>query len=218
MKKALITGSETFGSYMTNPTKWLALSSNGKTIAGHEVRSLVFPTPMRLPEGVENPGETIVREAKAMEADVILSFGLASEANGFRIERSATNWMHNEKYALPYENNLPIDPSRPEKEAAHIDLSRWDMEDMQARFAAASIPLNPDISDDPGQYTCNSWIYRTLRAMERESLSVPYLFVHVSCTEDAIELMPQFDRNKVLITREDMAGALEILLQSYKSA
>ena len=215
MKNALITGSETFGNYMTNPTKWLALSSDGKTIAGHKIRSLVFPTPMLLPDGVENPGETIIRETKAIDADVILSFGLASEAKGFRVERSATNWMFNEKYALPYENNLPIDSSRPQKETIQINLSQWDIEGMRTRFAEAGIPLNPDISDDPGQYTCNSWIYRTLNAMEENSLSIPYLFVHMSCTEDAIELMPDFDRSKLLITREDMTKALELLLQSY---
>jgi pyrrolidone-carboxylate peptidase len=216
MKKAIITGSETFGNYMTNPTKWLALSSDRKIVAGHEIRSLVFPTPMRIPEDAENPGEIIAREAEEFGADVIISFGLASEAKGFRIERSATNWMYNEKYALPYENNMPLDLSRPEKERITIDLSRWDIGAMRERFAQAGIPFNSEISDDPGQYSCNSWIYRTHLALKKANFPIPYLFVHLSCTEDAIELMPEFDRSKTLITGKDMIGALGIFLQSYK--
>ena len=44
MKKAIITGSETFGQYITNPSKWLALSVDKKVIAGYEMHSLVFPS------------------------------------------------------------------------------------------------------------------------------------------------------------------------------
>ena len=77
MKKAIITGSETFGKYMTSPTKWLALYADGKVIADYEIHSLIFPAVVLLTEGEENPGEIIARKAQEISADVIISFGMA---------------------------------------------------------------------------------------------------------------------------------------------
>ncbi|MFZ2150327.1 MAG: hypothetical protein WAV15_04170 [Minisyncoccia bacterium] len=216
MKKALITGSETFGKYLTNPTKWLALSADGKVIADHEIYSLIFPAIVLFPEGEQNPGEVIVKKAQEIGADVIISFGMASEAKGFRLERYGINWINNEKYLTSFENNKPLDPSRPEKEKLQTNLSAWNTENMQKLFAEANIPFESKISEDAGEYACNSWVYRTLLAAKKEQLTIPYLFVHCSCTEEAIELMPEFDRaNKLFIKKEDILKALEIILQSY---
>ena len=216
MKKALITGSETFGKYITNPTKWLALFADGKVIAGYEIHSLVFPSVVLNPEGVENKGEAIIRKAQEIGADMIISFGMASEVKGFRLEKSGINWVYNKKYLSEKENNRPLEPSQPEKEKIEVDLSLWDIEKMKGFFVDANLPLEASISDDAGQYSCNSWIYRTLLAMKKQKVNIPYLFVHCACTEEAIELVPDFDRSKVLIRKEDMLKALEIVLQSYK--
>lgn len=218
MKKVIVTGSETFGNYITNPTKWLALFVDGKDIAGYEIHSLVFPSVVLLPEGIENPGETIVRKAKEIGADIVISFGMASEVKGFRLERTGVNWICSEKYLSSSENNRPLDPSQPEKEQIKVDLSDWDIEKMRGLFTNAHIPFDSKISDDAGQYSCNSWIYRTLLEMKKKQLAVPYLFVHSACTEEAIELIPEFDRvNKLLNKKEDLLKALEIILKSYKS-
>src|SRR3990167_276218 len=112
MKKALITGSETFGKYITNPTKWLALYADGKVIAGYEIHSLVFSSVVFFSEGAENPEEIITRKAREINADVIISFGMASEIKGFRLERSGTNWVYHEKYLSPSENNRVLDLSQ----------------------------------------------------------------------------------------------------------
>jgi len=214
MKKAIITGSETFGKYITNPTKWLALSADRKVIADYKIYSLVFPSIVILPEGIENPGETITTKAREVNADVIISFGMASDVKGFRLERSGFNWIYNEKYLSAFENNKPLELQQPEKEQIQTDLSSWDTMKMQALFADANIPFESTISDDAGRYSCNSWIYRTLLAMRRQQLNIPYLFVHCACTEEAIEFIPEFDRSKVLNKKEDMLKALEIILQS----
>jgi len=217
MKTALITGFETFGKYLFNPSKWLALSTDGKNISDYKIHSLVFPSIVRFPDYAENPGETIVRKAQEIKADLIISFGMASEVKGFRIERSATNWIYNEKYCTDFENNNPLDHTKPAKEQIHNDLSHWNIEKMHKLFTEATIPFDANISDDPGQFCCNALIYRMLRAMQKEQLKIPYLFVHNACTKEAIELIPDFDRkNKTIIKKEDMKKALEIILQSYK--
>ncbi|HEY4513083.1 MAG TPA: hypothetical protein VJH06_01035 [Candidatus Paceibacterota bacterium] len=215
MKKAIITGSETFGKYMTSPTKWLALYADGKVIADYEIHSLIFPAVVLLTEGEENPGEIIARKAQEISADVIISFGMASEAKGFRLERNGINWIYNEKYLTSFENNQRLDPSQPEKEKLETNVSVWNVEKMQELFIKANIPFESKISEDAGQYACNGWIYRTLLAMKKKQLTIPYLFVHCSCTEEAIELMPEFDKvNKLIIKKEDTLKALEIILQS----
>src|SRR3989344_3898158 len=141
MKKALITGSETFGKYITNPTKWLALSADGKVIAGYEIHSLVFPSVVLNPEGVENKGEATIRKAQEIGADVIISFGMASEVKGFRLEKTGVNWVYNKKYLSEKENNRPLEPSQPEKEKMEADLSHWDIEKMKELFVDANIRL-----------------------------------------------------------------------------
>lgn len=217
MKTAIVTGSESFGKYITNPTKWLTLYVDGKEVAGFKIHSLVFPSVVVLPQGIENHGELIVKKAQEVNAQIIISFGMASEVKGFRIERTGVNWIFNEKYLSPSENNQPLDPSRPEKEQLKTDLSFWDLEKMQKLFLESNIPFESNISDDAGQYSCNGWIYRTLRAMKSKNLNIPYLFIHSACTEEAIELIEDFDRvNKQLNKKEEMLNALEIILQSYK--
>ncbi|MFH0773589.1 MAG: hypothetical protein V1922_04740 [bacterium] len=215
-KIALITGSESFGKYVINPAKWLALAAEGKTIAGHKIVSLVFPTTTLLPNGVENPGTTIVNTAIKIKANVIISFGLASEAKGFRIERSGYNWIENIPYCQPYENFHSLDTSRPAKEQIQIDMSQWNMTLLKELFEKNKLPLDPQISDDPGRFSCNSWIYRTLVALKKVNVKTPYLFIHSACTEEAVELIPDFPRNKkIVIPKKYLLKALEILLQSY---
>ncbi len=216
MKTALITGSETFGKYIFNPTKWLSLKAEGKVINGHKIHSLVFPSIIRLPRDAENHGETIVKKAIEINADVIISFGMASEVKGFRIERSATNWIELEKYCPKYENKRRIDDKKPAHEKAEIDLKYWDLEKIEEAFNKKKLPYDPQISDDPGQYSCNGWIYRTIYALEKYKLNIPYLFVHTACTKKAIEFLHDFSIKKTLIKENDLVKALEIFLESYK--
>ena len=61
MKNILLTGSETFGKYLANPSKWLALTVDGKEIAGYKIHSLILPSVVLVPEGDEDPGIRIVK-------------------------------------------------------------------------------------------------------------------------------------------------------------
>ncbi len=84
-------------------------------------------------------------------------------------------------------------------------------------FKEKKLPLDPVISDDPGRFSCNSWIYRTLIALKKYNINIPYLFVHTACTEESVEFIPDFPRDKkVLISKKYLPKALEIFLQSYR--
>ena len=218
MRKAIVTGIESFGQYMTNPTKWLALSADGKEVAGYKITSLVFPcTVVFSSEERENPGQVIVSKAKEIGADVILSFGMTSMVKGFRLEKSGSNWSYSEKYLSSNENNKVLDSNRPEKEKMEIDMDPFDKEKMKSLFKEAGLLFDSEIYDDPGYYSCNAMKYQTLLEMKRSKLQIPYLFVHTACTKEAIELIPDFDRkSKVIIKKEDTLKALEIVLNSLK--
>ena len=217
MKSAIITGFESFGNYVTNPSKWLALSAGSKMISDHLIHSMTFPSTVSVGEGLDNPGELIIRRAKEIGASAIVSFGIASDAKGFRIERTGTNWVYNEKYCTDQENNRPLETTRIDKEQILNSLSCWDLEKMSSLFKDNNIPLEQEISDNPGFYSCNGLIYRTLLSMRENNLNIPYLFVHFPCTEESIEMIPDFDRkNKMLIKKELTLKALELILKSYK--
>ena len=216
MKTALITGSETFGKYITNPTKWLALAVDGKIINGHKIHSLIFPSVIRLPQDAENHGEIIVKKAIKIKADVIISFGQASTAKGFRLESSATNWIENNDYSAAYENKRRIDSAKPAHEKVEIDLKLWDLLTIRKSFAKKKILFDSHISRNPGQYSCNAWIYRTVCALKKHKLNTPYLFVHTACTKKAIEFIPNFPfTKKVLIKEKNLIEGLKIFLGSY---
>lgn len=217
MKTALVTGFETFGEYATNPSEWLVLSADKQEVNDHKINSLVFPSIVTIPEKIENPGNIIVDKAKEIGASAIISFGITSNASGFRIEQTGTNWINNEKYCTAFENNKPLEQSRPIKEQLKNDLSLWDMEKMKELFAKSNIPFEDEISNNPGYYSCNGLIYRTLLAMQQKNLNIPYLFVHFPCTEESIQFITDFDREKkILIKKELTLKALEIILKSYK--
>ena len=217
MKNAIVTGSESFGKYILNPSKWLALHVDGKVIANHKIHSLVFPSVTMLPEGVEHPGETVVKKAKEISTDVIISFGLSSSVNQFRLERTGINWSEN-KYCQPYEFAKPLEKDRPEKERVQLDESLWDFNKMHSLFEQKGINLEQTFSDEAGMYSCNSWIYRIIVTMKKYNLHIPYIFVHTACTKESIEMVTNFPRDeKVLITKEDLVKGLEAVLESYIS-
>jgi pyrrolidone-carboxylate peptidase len=217
MKTALLTASETFGKYITNPTKWLALTADGKIINGHKIHSLVFPSIIRFPKDAETPGETIVKKAIEINASVIISFGMASGVKGFRIERTATNWIENKAYCPTYESKKTIDPSKPAHEKVQIDLNKWDLNKIKEGFRKNKISYDSNISDDPGKYSCNGWIYRTIYALKKHKCNIPYIFVHTACTKKAIEFIHDFDKDKTIIKEKDLLKALEIFLESSLS-
>ena len=75
-------------------------------------------------------------------------------------------------------------------------------------FKKKGLPYDPKISDDPGQYSCNGWIYRTTYALKKQKLNIPYLFVHAACTKKAIEFIPDFPTNKKVLIKENDLGVL----------
>lgn len=217
MKKVLITGFEPFGDYVVNPTEWLASYVDTKVIAGYEVHSLVISKQLLFEKGERNTGELVIKKAQEVGAEIIISFGIASDVKGFRFEQSSINWIYNEKYCSKEENNTLLDSREQEKKKRSIDFSPWDFEAIKQRCKESGLLCEDTISVDAGAYICNALIYRTLQAMEKEGLKIPYLFIHTACTEESVRTIITFDREKkVLIKNEDLLTMLWVVLGSKR--
>lgn len=213
MNIAIVTGFEVFGNYAVNPTEIVARYLDGGVLAGHRIHSMVFPTTVLVPHGTVDYGRKIVEACLALNASVIISLGMASEAKGVRFERRCRNWVGG-KYCTPLENGKPVSSTHPLNEGLLMPLQLWNFAESWERFSMAKIPF--EASDDAGTYCCNALMYRTLRAMQELKVEIPFAFVHVPCTEEAIVHIPDFDRkNKVLVRQEDLVTIVKMLLESY---
>lgn len=215
MKTAILTGFQTFGEYVVNPTEILARSLDGKILSGHKIHPFVFPKLILPLTPSEDYGRIIVESALKNKISVIISLGLSSAIKGFRLERSCTNWVESDKYCSELENRMPIVEFHQKRKMKFVPLNRWDLPLMFEGFRKTGIPFESEISFDAGTYCCNALMYRVLDAMEISGLEIPFLFAHVPCTEESILGVADFDRQKTLIKQEQLKKGVEVILQSY---
>ena len=57
-------------------------------------------------------------------------------------------------------------------------MSNWDFEKMKQLFKSELLSFDPKVSTDIGNYSCNNWMYRSLLAMQKMQVNIPFLFVH----------------------------------------
>lgn len=213
MRTAIVTGLGVFGDYAVNPTEILARKLAGEVVAGHKIHSMVFPTTI-FPSGESvDVGTRIVTEAISADASVIISFGITSVAKGVRVETMCTNWVES-KYCSPHENGRPLSDARTHQEKLRMPLASWDLDGLSIWLGRADIPF--ELSEDAGMYCCNALMYRVLLSLSDRMVRIPFIFVHLPCTEESVVTLPDFDRaNKVLFRQGTFEAVLEILLGAY---
>ena len=183
MKKILITGFEKFGDYTENITEIAATTI--KIISGYYVSDMVFPT-LIFPTDGEDYGEKIIARAKEVGANVIISLGIASAAQGIRIETQAINWVENEKYCLRSEQRRVINETLILKKELKVNLDKWllgnsrDISALEEIMHLGKEDCKVELSSDAGTFCCNALMFRTLLALQKNNLDIPYLFLHVS--------------------------------------
>jgi pyrrolidone-carboxylate peptidase len=237
MKNILITGFEPFGDYTENLSEVAATKL--KVIGDYNVYSLVFPVRIfpvsrkriisytvnnvrrfyAQPINDINYGDMIVAYAKEIDACAIISLGISSEVRGIRIETSATNWVENYKYCLESEQRRAISSYFAAKETLGVDLDKWRLGKLwnigvlTNEFHKSGIDCNVTLSSDAGSFCCNALMFRTLASLRKNSCEIPYLFLHIPCSAEAVKDNPDFDRTKELMTLERLAGILSVVLK-----
>lgn len=183
MKKILLTGFEKFGAYTENITEIAATTI--KIISDYHVSGMVFPT-LIFPKDGEDYGEKIIARAKEIGANVIISLGIASVVQDIRIETQAINWVENEKYCLVSEQRRVIDETLILKKELKVDLNKWllgnfrDISALEEMMYLGQADCKVELSSDAGTFCCNALMFRTLRALQKNKLDIPFLFLHVS--------------------------------------
>jgi len=219
MENILITGFEPFGEYAENISEIAAMQI--KKLGKYNVYGLVFPVRI-FPKNGEDYGKTILAKAKEIDAKAIISLGIASDVVGARVEKQAINWVENSKYCLDSEQRRVIDESLILKKEFRVDLKRWSLDrlwnfsTLNEKLCLQGISCDIDFSSDAGTFCCNALIFRTLVAMEKDGCEIPYLFLRVPCSAEAVKNIPDFNKAKDLMSLEKLEKVLAVILENLE--
>lgn len=215
MNKILITGFERFGDYKENITE--IISQTILELPNHSLEYLIFPVRI-FSNGAENYGKQIIAKAKDIKAKAIISLGMGSDVKGLRVESRAINWVKNAKYCILSEQKKVIDNNLSPKFALNLNLNRRDMPKIFAAFNEMGIVYEPEISINANSFCCNALMFRTLQAIQVEHDNIPYIYLHLPCSQQAIKGIADFDKTKHLISIYDVKAILTIFSKYYKQA
>ena len=168
--RLLVTGFEPFPGAPVNPTEWLVarLREEPPEPAGLAVfRAELLPVDYR---AIGERLDTIGRE---FAPDIILHFGLAQTARGFRLERVARN-----RFLSARPDNSGYSPEDGQIcAAAPVLPSTLPLDAIHAALAQAGLPV--EWSDDAGGYLCNMAMTLTLAGASKGISPRISGFVHV---------------------------------------
>lgn len=209
-KTIILAGFSPYGDYPANSTELVANELHGKTLSGHPIRSKVFPA--TIPR--ENRGVLLLDEALDIGAGGIVCLGMSSRNRGFSIETFATNRIYHATYVAPKQNDQQIDGHTDFGESISIDTSAWQTSIFIRQ--CAQVGIFAEYSVNVSGFCCNHLMYqlRSASLWHKEYKSIPWIFMHVPCSPEAV---PQPDdafrqSGKVTITVQKIIQGLEILL------
>jgi len=209
MKKILITGFQPFGEYTENSSELAAM--NIRVVGPYAVEKIIFP--VRIFGEPEDYGKYIIRRAKMVNARAIISLGMASSVYGLRIESQAVNWVDNPKYCLESEQGKVISPFFEKHQQLPVNLDSWDISKIMFGLESSGLAYEEEISQDAGAFCGNALMFRTLKLMQYER-EIPYLFLHLPCTAEAVKNIPDFSKDKYITSLPLIAKILTIIMDS----
>lgn len=170
MKKLLITGFEPFGGEKINPS-WEAVSLLKNEINGYEITKLLIPVVFG------KAAEQIIKTAKDISPDVIISVGQAGGRNAVTPELVAINLRHG---SIP-DNSGYFPKDEPiMQNGATAYFSTLPVRKMSEAIATCGIASS--VSYSAGTYVCNDVLYTLLSHYENTKTKI--CFIHIPyCTE-----------------------------------
>jgi len=153
-RPVLVTGFGAFRDIERNPTAELARTVNGTVVEGAMVVGHVLPVTY-----AEGP-DRAVRLARALDAQLVLGFGVASTRDRVMVERVGVRFCGSSPDTAG-QTPSELGPG-PDRVAATVDPQHL------AELLGATC------SEDAGGYVCNAWAWTV-----PQHLDVPAAFVHV---------------------------------------
>jgi pyrrolidone-carboxylate peptidase len=176
----------------------------------------VFPVRI-FAHSADDYGKKIVQKAQEIGADAIISLGMASDVFGVRIETRATNWVENQKYCLPSEQEKVLDNRFVSSYTLRVNLSQWNLGKIILGLRDAGLVHEDSLSGDANNFCCNALMFRTLQALNEVECEIPYIFLHVSCSKEATKGIKGFNKRKHLTSISELEKALIVFIDSLKN-
>ncbi|MFA5109304.1 MAG: hypothetical protein WC458_02070 [Patescibacteria group bacterium] len=211
MKNILITGFRPFGKYKANPTEQFL--KNHSVLGDLYLHSLIFPA-STFANDAEDFGFEVVKTARSLKAVAIISLGMASDVKGLKIETRAINWSAG-KYCLDFEQERKLNPLYPGWDTKEVNLEHWNIDFMFKNLTDLNIKFEKEISNKAGTFCGNALMYRILTALGYAS-DIPYIFLHIPCSAEAIAGLDDFAKDKDLITAETLQEILLVVSESIR--
>ncbi|BEI92573.1 uncharacterized protein CcaverHIS019_0502010 [Cutaneotrichosporon cavernicola] len=206
----LITGFEPFGGDSENPSRLSARAAVALLKAdGHDAHFLEVPCVFA------TAFPTVEAEAKRVGAEIVIAAGLAAGRRVISLESTAKNIIDARipDNAGGQPRDVPVVPGGPKTLPTRLPIARA-AEAIKAFEPADEPDFKPipvAISDDAGEYVCNTLMYASLAGLP-EDLSVGFvhvpLFRAVGLEEQAIAL--------AIVAKEALATRIRTRLASSK--
>ncbi|PTL37879.1 pyroglutamyl-peptidase I [Alkalicoccus saliphilus] len=172
--KILLTGFEPFGDMAGNPSSELIKWAEKERFAGAEIRT------ESLPVVYKTCADKALQAVTEWEPDAVIHLGVAAGRSLINIERIAVNV---EDASTLSDNSGDSPKDRPVEEGGPDGIfATLPVRDITDRLQEAEVPAG--LSYSAGTYICNTTLYRTLRFIEKQELSVQAGFVHVPLTPE----------------------------------
>lgn len=183
MKKLLITGFEPFGGESINPS-WEAVCRLPSEIGGYTLTKLLLPVVFGA------AAEKAIKEATALQPNVVLCIGQAGGRNAITPEMIGLNLRH---ASIPdNDGQQPLDePILPQGDCAFF--STLPVRSISEKIQAEGIPSR--VSYSAGAYVCNDLLYTLLAHFHGSETKVGFLHIPYS-TEQNKE--PSMDLNNIV--------------------
>ncbi len=200
--KCLVTGFGPFPGFKVNPSELLVKKLNQlqpDEFENFETLAEVLPTEWKA--SLQCLG--LLHEK--FKPDIMIHFGVSSEAFGFQFEQCANNGFSTKLDAAGLRYSPDMNASRDEDRIfTRIDIKAL-IDKLNHNYGCPAY-----FSNDPGNYICNSLYYHSLKLSDRPEGPESVLFVHVPPLTDGVEQSGTQLNNGFTLERLT-AGAIKIV-------
>ncbi|MBZ5875555.1 pyroglutamyl-peptidase I [Chromohalobacter israelensis] len=179
--KALVSGFESFGNNIKNPTKELIHKVQEKKLDGVEIKTALLPVEY------DNCFYYLKKEIESFKPDIIISCGLYANRSAISIERLGIN-IKDTMSEDPIPDNRGYAPTDETIDVMGPDaiFTNLPYRKIVNQLIKKKIPAH--ISNSAGTYICNNIMYETLNFTRKKGLNTRVGFIHFPADTDmAIE-------------------------------
>jgi pyroglutamyl-peptidase len=177
---------------------------NRQSLEGLEIYGLI------LPPNYYDASELLLKKAKEISSNVVLSTGLFSSIPRIRFEAIGINNMYS-KYA----DNIGRKPNNEKIVNNGKQFYRTNVDNVALAHSLDKFGIQAEVSVNADYFVCNSLIYLIAKNIEEEKLHMKFGFLHTPWTSDYLNLV-DIPTEKTVIPQNTLENAIKISLIEIK--